>query len=146
MDPVEAIRAMTEGRGADVCVDAVGMEANRSFLDKVSAVAHGQRGTIDVLRKCFSAVRRAGMVSVVGVYGTTYDNFPLAQMFDKGLRFRSGQAPVQEHIDGLLELGTSGKVVLDDIITHRLPLSDAPRAYEICNAKRDGCLKVVLQP
>ena len=145
-DPVEAIRAMTSGRGADVCVDAVGMEANRTFFDKVLAVAHGQRGTIDVLRKCFSAVRRNGKVSVVGVYGTTYDNFPLAQMFDKGIRLRGGQAPVQNYIHELLPLVAEGRVVLDDIITHRLPLSEAPRAYSLFNKKEDNCLKVVLEP
>ena len=146
VDPVEAIRSMTEGRGADVCVDAVGMEADRSFIDKVLAVAHGQRGTIDVLRKCFSAVRRAGTVTVVGVYGTPYDNFPLAQVFDKGIQLRFGQAPVHNCIDQLLELVSSGKVVLDDIITHTLPLSQAPDAYQIFNDKKDDCLKVVLKP
>jgi alcohol dehydrogenase len=146
IDPVEAIRAMTSGRGADVCVDAVGMEANRSFFDKVLAVAHGQRGTIDVLRNCFSAVRRNGKVSVIGVYGTTYDNFPLAQMFDKGIRVRGGQAPVHNYIDDLMRLVVERRVVLDDIITHRLPLSDAPRAYSLFNKKEDDCLKVVLRP
>jgi S-(hydroxymethyl)glutathione dehydrogenase / alcohol dehydrogenase len=145
-DPVEAIRALTEGRGADVCVDAVGMEADRGFFDKVMAVAHGERGTIDVLRKCFSAVRRNGAVSVLGVYGTTYDNFPLAQVFDKGLRVRAGQAPVHNYTDELLELVRTERVRLDDIITHTLPLSEAPRAYEMFNRKQDGCLKVVLKP
>jgi alcohol dehydrogenase len=146
IDPVEAIRSVTQGRGADVCIDAVGMEADRNFLDKVKAVAHGERGTIDVLRTCFSAVRRAGVVSCVGVYGTNYDNFPLAQMFDKGIRLQGGQAPVHNHIDHLIELVASGKVVLDDIISHSLPLSEAPRAYEIFNKKQDDCLKVVLKP
>ena len=146
LDPVEEIRDMTEGRGADVCIDAVGMEADRSFMGKVKAVAHGERGTIDVLRKCFSAVRRAGVVTVVGVYGTSYDNFPLAQMFDKGIRLQGGQAPVHNFIDELLELVASGRVTLDDIITHTLPLTEAPRAYEIFNQKQDDCLKVVLKP
>ena len=145
-DPVEAIRAMTDGRGADVCVDAVGMEADRSFFDKVMAVAHGQRGTIDVLRKCFSAVRRNGTVSIVGVYGTSYDNYPLAQFFDKGIRVRAGQAPVHNYIDDLLQLVVSGKVVLDDVITQELPLEEAEHAYEIFNRKQDECLKVVLKP
>lgn len=146
VDPVEAIRAMTDGRGADVCIDAVGMEADRSVFAKVKAVAHGERGTIDVLRTCFSAVRRAGVVSILGVYGTNYDNFPLAQMFDKGIRVQGGQAPVHNHIDDLIALVANGKVVLDDIVTHTLPLSDAPHAYEIFNKKQDGCLKVVLKP
>jgi S-(hydroxymethyl)glutathione dehydrogenase/alcohol dehydrogenase len=145
-DPVELLRAATEGRGPDVCVDAVGMEAHRSLLDKVKAVAHGERGTIDVLRTCFSAVRRAGTVTIVGVYGTPFDNFPIAQMFDKGLRVRCGQAPVHNYVDALLRLVQEGRVALDDIITHTLPLADAPRAYDIFNDKQDGCLKVVLKP
>jgi S-(hydroxymethyl)glutathione dehydrogenase/alcohol dehydrogenase len=145
-DPVEVIRGWTGGRGADVCVDAVGMEADRSFTDKVKAVVHGERGTIDVLRTCFRAVRRAGTVTVVGVYGTSYDNFPFAQMFDKGLRLRCGQAPVHNYVDELVDLVASRKVTLDDIITHELPLADAPHAYEIFNDKQDRCLKVVLRP
>ena len=146
VDPVEVIRGMTEGRGADVCVDAVGMEADRSFLDKMKAVLHGERGTIDVLRTCFSAVRRAGTVTVVGVYGTHYDNFPFAQVFDKGLRLRGGQAPVHNYVDELLALVASKQVRLDDIVTHELPLGQAPHAYEIFNQKLDRCLKVVLRP
>jgi S-(hydroxymethyl)glutathione dehydrogenase/alcohol dehydrogenase len=145
-DPVEVIRASTEGRGADVCVDAVGMEADRSFLDKMKAIVHVERGTIDVLRTCFSAARRGGTVTVVGVYGTTYDNFPFAQVFDKGLRLRCGQAPVHNYIDELVALVADRKVTLDDIITHELPLTDAPHAYDIFNKKEDRCLKVVLKP
>jgi S-(hydroxymethyl)glutathione dehydrogenase/alcohol dehydrogenase len=68
-DPVEAIRAMTDGRGADVCIDAVGMEAERSLLDKAKNVLHMQMGTINVLKMCFSAARRGGAVSILGVYG-----------------------------------------------------------------------------
>lgn len=145
-EPVEVIRSLTGGRGADVCIDAVGMEAHRTLLAKVKAAAHGERGTIDVLRNCLSAVRRDGHVSVVGVYGTSFDNFPLAQMFDKGVTLRGGQAPVHNHIDKLLRLVADGKVVLDDIVTHRLPLAEAPRAYQIFNDKQDGCVKVVLHP
>lgn len=145
-DPIEAIRARTEGRGADVCVDAVGMEADRSFLDKVKAAVHMEKGTIDVLRSCFSAVRRAGTVSVVGVYGTTYDNFPFAQVFDKGLRLRGGQAPVHNYIDELIGLVASNKVRLDDIVSHELSIDEAPHAYDIFNTKSDRCLKVVLKP
>jgi S-(hydroxymethyl)glutathione dehydrogenase/alcohol dehydrogenase len=145
-DAVEVVRNWTHGRGADVCVDAVGMEADRSFLDKMKAVVHAERGTIDVLRSCFSAVRRGGTVSVVGVYGTHYDNFPFAQVFDKGLRLRGGQAPVHNYIDELIALVAARKVMLDDIITHQLPLADAEHAYDIFNKKEDRCLKVVLKP
>jgi alcohol dehydrogenase len=145
-DVVQAIRDMTDGRGADVCVDAVGMEANRSFLEKVSNMAHLQAGTIKVIDLCVSAVRRGGTVSIVGVYGTPYSNFPFGQIFDKGITLRMGQAPVQNYIDELLQLVRDKKVILDDIITHKLPLDQAAHAYDIFCKKEDNCLKVVLKP
>ncbi len=145
-DPVEAIRALTNGRGADVCVDAVGLEADRSVLDKLSNVAHLQTGSISVLKAASSAVRRGGVLSVVGVYGMAYDNFPIGQWFDKGITVKCGQAPVHKYIDELIELVESGKIRLDDIITHRLPLEEAPHAYNIFCKKADNCVKVVLKP
>ncbi len=145
-DPVEVIRAMTNGRGADVCVDAVGMEAHRSVLKKLSNVVHAQVGSTTALETCFSAVRRGGVVPVVGVYGATYDNFPLGQVFDKGIRLQFGQAPAHKYIDHLLALIEAGKVDTSDVITHRLPLSEAAHGYEIFNQKKDNCLKVVLKP
>jgi alcohol dehydrogenase len=92
------------------------------------------------------AVRRGGIVSVVGVYGAAYDHFPLGQIFDKGITLRFGQAPVQKHIDELLALVSSRKLKLNDIISHRLGLDDAAYAYEIFKNKQDECVKVVLQP
>lgn len=145
-DPVEAIREMTQGRGADVCVDAVGMEADRNMLEKVSNLAHLQAGTISALKTCVSAVRRGGTVSIVGVYGTTYDNFPLGQIFDKMVNLKMGQAPVQRYIDELLSLVRQNKVFLDDIITHKLPLDRAPEAYHLFCNKEDKCMKVILKP
>ncbi|HET6398209.1 MAG TPA: zinc-dependent alcohol dehydrogenase [Candidatus Thermoplasmatota archaeon] len=145
-EAVERIRELTQGRGADVVIDAVGMEADRNVLEKASAVAHGQRGTMKVLRDCFSAARRGGRVSIVGVYGTPYDNFPLHQFFDKGLKMYAGQVQVQSHIDHLQTLVERGEVRLDDIITHQMPLEDAPKAYKMFSQKKDDCLKVVLRP
>src|SRR5688572_20120976 len=100
----------------------------------------------DMLKIAISAVRRGGVVSVVGVYGVPYDNFPLGQIFDKGITLHFGQAPVQKSIDELIGWVESGKIALDDIITHRLPLSEAPHAYEIFSDKKDDCVKVVLKP
>jgi threonine dehydrogenase-like Zn-dependent dehydrogenase len=145
-DHIEKIREMTAGRGADICIDAVGMEAHRSLLEKLSNVVHAQLGTIDVFRDCVSAVRRGGTVSVVGVYGMPFDNFPIGQIFDKGLRLQFGQAQVHRVIDELLVAVEQGKVRLDDVITHRLPLARAAEAYETFNAKKDNCEKVVLKP
>lgn len=145
-DAVAAIRELTEGRGADVCIEAVGMEVQRSFLKKIANVVHLQRGSITAVEMCFSAVRRGGRVSIMGVYATPYDNFPLGQMLDKALRVTTGQATVHRYIDELLQLVETRKLQPDDIITHRLPLKEAPRAYDIFNRKEDGCVKVVLKP
>jgi S-(hydroxymethyl)glutathione dehydrogenase/alcohol dehydrogenase len=145
-DPVEEIRKLTDGRGADVCVDAVGMEVHRSLLEKLSNVLHLQRGSINAVELCFRAVRRSGRVTIMGVYGTNYDNFPLGQMLDKGITVQTGQAPVHTRIDKLLEIVDKGEIVLDDIITHHLPLAEAAHAYDIFNKKEDGCVKVVLKP
>lgn len=146
VDVIQAIRDMTGGRGADVCVDAVGFEAERTFLDKVKATLSGQVGVISVLEMCFSAVRRSGTVSIVGVYGTPFDNFPVGQMFDKGITVKQGQAPVLNHIDHLIDLVKNEKVVLDDIISHRLPLSEVAHGYDIFKNKEEDCIKVVLDP
>lgn len=145
-DAVEAIRAMTQGRGADVCVDAVGMEADRTLLEKLNAAIHLERGTTKVLERCLDAVRRGGTVTVVGVYGIPYHNFPIHQMFDKGIKMRLGQAPVQIYIDELIDHVANGRVVLDDIITHRMPLEDVAHGYKIFCDKLDDCVKVVLKP
>lgn len=145
-DLIEKIYAMTNGRGADVCIDAVGFEANRSLGQKIKAVINFEKGSSTVLEHCFKAVRRGGKVTVVGVYASTYDNFPVHTLFDKGLSVQFGQAPVHKYIDELFTLVTSGKVKLDDIISHKMPLSDAAHGYDIFKKKLDDCVKVILQP
>lgn len=143
---IEYIRSKTGGRGADVCVDAVGFEPERNFLDRAKAVINLEKGSSKVLEACMSAVRRGGIVSVLGVYPTTYDNFPVGQFFDKGIILKGGQAPAHKYIDQLLQFVEEGKVQLDDIITHRLPLSEISHAYDIFKKRDDGCVKVVLDP
>ena len=145
-DVVEQIRSLTQGRGADVCIDAVGFEPDRNVLDKAKAVINLEKGSVKVLEACMSAVRRGGIVSVLGVYPTTYDNFPIGQFFDKGIILKGGQAPAHKHIDTLLQYVVQGKVKLEDIITHRLPLSQVAHAYDIFKNRVDGCVKVVLDP
>ncbi|PYM00922.1 MAG: glutathione-dependent formaldehyde dehydrogenase [Verrucomicrobia bacterium] len=145
-DPVQAIRDMTEGRGADVCVDAVGMEAERKLKDKLANIWHVEVGSIKALKAAISAVRRGGWISVLGVYGVPYDKFPLGQIFDKGIHLSFGQAPVQKYIEDLIDYLEEGKIKLDDVISHRLPLAEAPRGYEIFNEKKEDCVKVVLKP
>lgn len=146
MDAIEGIRQLTQGRGADVCIDAVGLEVDRSIGRKILNVLSLQRGSITAVELCFRAVRRGGRVSILGVYATDYDDFPLGQMMDKGISVFIGQAPVHNYIDELLSHIEKGDLRVDDIITHRLPLDQAAHGYEIFNKKADSCVKVVLQP
>jgi threonine dehydrogenase-like Zn-dependent dehydrogenase len=143
---VEQIRALTQGRGADVVVEAVGFEPDRNLLDRAKAVINFEKGSPKVLEACMSAVRRGGIVSVLGVYPYNYDNFPIGQFFDKGIILKGGQAPAQKHVDKLLSYVVEGKVKLNDIITHRLPLSEISHAYDIFKKREDNCVKVVLDP
>lgn len=145
-DAIERMRALTDGHGPDVCIDAVGMEVDRSLTQKILNVLRLQRGSITALELCFDAVRRGGRVAVLGVYATDYSSFPLGQMMDKAINVRAGQAPVHVFIDELLEAVRDKKIVCEDIISHRLPLAEAGRGYEIFNDKEDDCVKVVLTP
>jgi len=145
-DLIEKIYEMTEGRGADVAIDAVGMEAKRNILERAKAVINVEKGTMKVIELCTEAVRRSGIISVVGVYASPYDNFPIHRIFDKGLIMQFGQAQAVLFIDECFEMVRSGKVVLDDIITHRVPLTKASDAYSMFRDKTDDCVKVVLKP
>lgn len=143
---IDKLRDMTGGRGPDAAVDAVGTEAKRSFLDKLKEIAHLELGTPRAMGWCFEAARRGGSVAVIGVYGSPYDNYPIHRIFDKGLNISFGQSHVHKDFEHTLELLKQDKVVLDDIITHRLPLSEASHAYDIFKKKKDNCIKVVLKP
>ncbi|NCI49386.1 glutathione-dependent formaldehyde dehydrogenase [Sediminibacterium roseum] len=143
---IEYIRSKTNNRGADLCVEAVGFEPDRTFFDKAKAVINMESGSTKVLEACISAVRRNGTLSILGVYPTPYDNFPVGQIFDKGITIKCGQAPVHKYIDTLLDHVQSGRVRLDDVITHRLPLSEIAKGYDIFKKKEDNCVKVVLDP
>lgn len=144
-DCIEQIRAMTGGRGVDIAIDAVGMEADESKLARVAHMLTAEAGNIKAVELAIRAARRGGHVSIVGVYGTSY-KFPLGQLMDKGLRLKASQAPVHIYIDELMGHVQSGRLVLRDIITHVMPLKDAPTGYAVFNEKKDGCVKVVLKP
>jgi len=143
---IDQIRSVTNNRGADVCVEAVGFEPERTVWDRVKATINFEKGSPKVLEACMSAVRRGGIVSVLGVYVTPFDNFPVGQFFDKGITIKGGQAPAQKHIDKLMQYVSEGRVKLDDIITHRLPLSQVEHGYKIFRNKEEGCVKVVMDP
>ena len=143
---IDFIRSITGNRGADVVVDAVGFEPDRTLLDRAKSVVHLEKGSPKVLEACMSAVRRGGIVSVLGVYPMAYDNFPIGQFFDKGITLKGGQAPAHKHIDTLLKYVVEGKVKLDDIISHRLSLTEVAHGYKIFKQKEEDCVKVVLDP
>ena len=100
------------------------------------------------LRTAFASVRRAGTISIIGVYGGEADPFPMMDLFDKGVTLRMGQAHVKRWVDDLMPLltGDDDPLGVDDLVTHRVPLEQAPHAYEIFKKKEDGCIKVVLKP
>ncbi len=161
-DPGDAVRALTGGRGADGVVDAVGMEAHGAPLAKLLQDAAGllpdaagrvaiEKAAIDrlsALHACIDAVRRGGTVSISGVYGGAQDPMPMMQLFDKGIQLRMGQAHVRRWTNDILPLLTEDGDPLgtEDLTTHRVPLADAPSAYEKFQKKEDGTIKVVLEP
>lgn len=161
-DVLAAVRDLTEGRGPDSAIDAVGMEAHgspvaagaqRAAVVLPDAVARSfmERAGVDrlaALRTAIECVRRGGTVSVSGVYGGAVDPFPLMDIFDRQLTFRFGQANVRRWTDTILPLVTDPADPLGvlDLRTHRVPLEDAPGAYEMFQKKEDGCIKVVLDP
>jgi len=161
-DVPQAIRELTSGRGTDSVIDAVGMEAHGSpaaklaqtltgFLpDAVAAplMSHAGVDRLAALNQAIDTVRRGGVISVVGVYGGMTDPMPMLRMFDKGITLRMGQAHVRRWIDDLMPLVTDDTDPLGvmDLATHRLPLERAPQAYEMFQKKRDGAVKILLQP
>jgi threonine dehydrogenase-like Zn-dependent dehydrogenase len=161
-DVAERLVAMTSGRGPDGVVEAVGMEAHHSPLGKAAHAAVGllpdalakpmtDRMAIDrmaSLHTALKACRRGGTVSISGVFGGEMDPMPMMEMFDRGLQIRMGQCHVRRWTDDILDVLTADGDPLgtEDLVTHRLPLEDAPRAYEMFQKKEDGCIKVVLSP
>jgi threonine dehydrogenase-like Zn-dependent dehydrogenase len=158
----EAVRDLTDGRGPISVIDAVGMEAHGSPIGKLAhrlagflpdAIAQPviQKAAIDRLAALHTAielVQRGGTISLSGVYGGAVSPMPLIQMFDKQINLRMGQANVKRWIDDILPLltGDDDPLGVDTYATHRLPIDEAPRAYEIFQKKQDGCFKVLLQP
>jgi len=145
-DPAEWIVENTHGRGVDASIDAVGFEAKGNAVESVATKLKLEGGSGFVLRQCIAATRRGGVVSVPGVYSGFIHAFMFGDAFDKGLSFRMGQTHVQRHMPALLGWIGEGRLAPHDIITHRLPLADAARGYEIFNDKVEECRKVVLTP
>lgn len=156
------IRDLTDGRGPHSVIDAVGMEAHGSGMAKLTqqivtllpdAVAapmmhHAGVDRLAALNAAIDIVRRGGTLSISGVYAGAVDPLPMLQMFDKQLTVRMGQANVRRWVDDFLPLLEDPADPLGalDLATHRVPLSEAPAAYEMFQKKRDGAIKVVLEP
>jgi len=159
---------LADGRGPDAVIDAVGMEAHghsspiRTKLaetaqlattllpDMVAAPLMEKAGIdrLDALRTAIRAVRRGGTISLSGVYGGAADPISMRELFDKGIQLRMGQAHVHRWIDQVMPLVSDplDPLGVQSFATHHMPLDAAPEAYEMFRDKREGCLKVVLNP
>ncbi|WP_051943285.1 MULTISPECIES: zinc-dependent alcohol dehydrogenase [Luteibacter] len=141
------IKKMTDGLGADVCIDAVGCEAAGSALQQLTGVTMKlQAGAATVLHWAINSVRKGGNVSIVGVYGPTFNAVPIGNAVNKGLTLRMNQASVKRHLPRLIEHVRAGRLNPKAIITHRVPLEEVSDAYEMFSGKKDGCIKAVLIP
>lgn len=150
VDPGEALKEMTGGRGPDACIDAVGMEAHGTgpdaFYDKVKQAVRLETDRPTALRQVILACRKGGHVSIPGVYGGFLDKVPMGAAMNKALTFKTGQTHVHRYLQPLLQYIQNGEIDPTFIITHRLPLEQAPHGYEIFKHKKDNCIKVVLKP
>ena len=158
----DAVRDLTDGRGADGTLDAVGMEAHGSPVSEavIKAAARLPKPVgkpmienmgidrLAALHGAIDAVRRGGTVSISGVYGGAVDPMPMMDMFDKGIALRMGQCHVKQWTDELYDLVEQDDDVLglETLATHRVSLDEAPEMYRIFRDKEDECLKVVLTP
>ena len=141
---------MTGGRGPDACIDAVGMEAHGLGMigayDRVKQASCMETDRPIALREAMMACRNGGTVSVPGVYGGFLDKIPFGSVMNRSLTIKTGQTHVQRYMRPLLERIQNGDIDPSFVITHRMPLDDAPQAYEMFKNKQDECIKVVLKP
>lgn len=141
------LKKMTDGLGADVCIDAVGAEAAGNAMQRLSGVRMKmQGGSATALHWAINSVRKGGVVSIVGVYGPTFNAVPIGNALNKGLTLRMNQASVKRHLPRLIEHIQAGRLKPSEMITHRLPLEDIADAYHIFSSKLDNCIKTVLIP
>ena len=146
-DMAITIKRMTDGLGADVCIDAVGCEAAGSALQTLTGVKMKlQAGAATALHWAINSVRKGGNVSIVGVYGPTFNAVPIGNAVNKGLTLRMNQASVKRHLPRLIEHIQAGRIEPRRIITHRMPLEEVADAYHLFANKLDGCIKTVLIP
>jgi threonine dehydrogenase-like Zn-dependent dehydrogenase len=146
-----ALRELTAGRGPDACIDAVGMESHHAWppvhaYDRVKQAARLETDRPHPLREAILACRNGGTISVIGVYGGFVDKFPMGAVFNRSLTIKAGQCHVHRYMRPLLERIRNGEIDPSFVVSHRIPLDDAPRGYDMFKHKEDDCTKVVLKP
>jgi threonine dehydrogenase-like Zn-dependent dehydrogenase len=150
VNTLDALKTMTGGRGPDACIDAVGMEAHGVGLigayDRIKQAMMLETGRPVVLREALMAARNGGVVSIPGVYGGFLDKMPIGSMMNRSLTIRTGQTHVHRYLKPLLERIQKGELDPSVVISHHLPLEEAPQAYRMFRDKQDECTKVVLKP
>src|SRR3982751_152062 len=146
----DTLMEMTGGRGPDACIDAVGLEAHVPGImyayDRVKQALMLETDRPFALREAIMCCRNGGTVSVIGVYGGFIDKFPMGSFMNRSLTMKTGQAHVQRYMRPLLEMIENGDIDPTFVVTHRMSLDDAPRAYDMFKNKQDNCIKVVLKP
>ncbi len=147
----ERLDEMTKGRGPDRCIDAVGAEAHGmgtfdAVMDNVKQKVHLGTDRPHALREAIMCCRKAGTVSVPGVYIGMLDNVPFGAAMNKGLTIKTGQTHVRKYMQPLFDLISQGKLSPANIITHRVSLDEAPKMYDLFREKKNGCVKVVIRP
>ena len=149
-DVRSALLELTGGRGPDKCIDAVGLEATHGaphieLYDRVKQATRSETERPHALRQAITSCRSGGVVSVIGVYGGMVDKFPAGSWMNRSLTLRTGQCHVHRYMEPLLSRIEAGEIDPTRIITHTLPLDEAPHGYDIFKHKQDGCEKVVLK-
>ncbi|MET8092754.1 zinc-dependent alcohol dehydrogenase [Micromonospora sp. NPDC005220] len=150
VDVLDTLNEMTAGRGPDACIDAVGMEGHHGnatmyAYDRAKQAARVETERPFALRQAILACRSGGVVSVVGAYGGFVDKFPMGAFMNRSLVMRTGQCHVQRYTRPLLERIQRGEIDPSFIVSHRMPLRDAPKGYKIFQKKQDDCTKVLLK-
>jgi threonine dehydrogenase-like Zn-dependent dehydrogenase len=146
-DPVLFIKKITDWMGADVCIDAVGAEAQGNALQTITGrKTLLQAGSATAVHWAINSVKKGGVVSIVGVYGPTDNLVPIGNVLNKGLTVRANQAAVKRHLPRLIEHVKNGIIKPKEIITHRVPLEEISEAYHIFDGRLDNCIKTVLIP
>jgi len=150
-DVVERLKELTNGKGPEKCIDAVGMESHASssmehLYDRVKQAVGAETDRPHVLREMMYVCQPAGILSVPGVYGGMIDKIPFGASMNKGLTWRMGQTHVRRWTDELLDLIVQGRIDPSFVITHRAKLQAGPDLYKTFRDKEDRCIKVVLTP